>query len=333
MAATTNKTTVSTTKYTPYDVSKDYAKAEEAYRKAQQAAYDSQKSSIEYQKQQLTQDYRNQRSDVYKNARVNAIGNNEALAARGLAGNAYQNPRSGASETARINENVNFRNNLNLANRQEQSAKDALAQQLVEAGYTRDASIAEYMAELALQKSSAMREENQFATQFNYQAERDKIADDQWQKAYDYQAERDRIADSQWQKEFDLAVADGDYSKALAMAETLAAAGDFSGYSKLGYSASQINALKKAYNAANAASGSGGGSSRRSRSSGGSSSGFTDTSGTADLENQINTALRYGSVTKATELLADAVEQGQISRTYANSYMDRIDPQGTRGRF
>ena len=53
MAATTNKTTVSTTKYTPYDVSKDYAKAEEAYRKAQQAAYDSQKSSIEYQKQQF----------------------------------------------------------------------------------------------------------------------------------------------------------------------------------------------------------------------------------------------------------------------------------------
>ena len=306
---------------------------------------------------------------------MNAIGNNEALAARGLAGNAYQNPRSGASETARINENVNLRNNLNLANRQEQSAKDALAQQLVEAGYTRDASIAEYMAELALQKSSAMREENQFATQFNYQAERDKIADDQWQKAYDYQAERDRIADSQfatqfnyqaerdkiaddqwqkaydyqaerdriadsqWQKEFDLAVADGDYSKALAMAETLAAAGDFSGYSKLGYSASQINALKKAYNAANATSGSGGGSSRRSsssRSSGGSSSGFTDTSGTANLEQQLRTIAQYGGINleeRAAEVIADAYVSGKITKSQANSYLNKMDPSNKISRF
>lgn len=38
---------------------------------------------------------------------------------------------------------------------------------------------------------------------FDYQQERDRVADEQWQKAFDYQQERDRVADSQWQQEFD----------------------------------------------------------------------------------------------------------------------------------
>ena len=398
--ATSKSTVTATTKYTPYDVSKDYAKAEEAYKKAQQAAYDSQKSDIDFQKKQLAQDYRTQRGDIYKNARISAIGNNEALAARGLAGNAYQNPRSGASETARINENVALRNSLNAAGRQEQSQKDALAQQLISAGYTRDINIAEYMAELALKRSEAMRQENQFATSFNYQAGRDKVADDQWQKTYDYnkyvddrnynyqvgrdkvtdsqwqktydynkyvddrnynyqvgrdkvtdsqwqkafdyQASRDKITDSQWQKEFDLAVKDGDYNKALNMAQTLAAAGDFSGYKKLGYSTSQINAMKKAYNATGAAAKSSSGGSRTAsrssttKSSKGKSSSSGGTGSTANLEEQLRTVAKYGGENlerRAAELIDKALMAGEISRTQANKYLDRMDPTGTIGRY
>ena len=37
---------------------------------------------------------------------------------------------------------------------------------------------------------------------FNYQKERDKVADSQWDKTFGYQQERDKVADSQWDAEF-----------------------------------------------------------------------------------------------------------------------------------
>ena len=38
---------------------------------------------------------------------------------------------------------------------------------------------------------------------FEYQQERDRIADEQWQQEFDYQKSRDSVADSQWQQQFD----------------------------------------------------------------------------------------------------------------------------------
>lgn len=53
-------------------------------------------------------------------------------------------------------------------------------------------------------QNQADRENNEWwkQTEYDYQQNRDKIADEQWQKNFDYQAQRDKIADSQWQKEF-----------------------------------------------------------------------------------------------------------------------------------
>lgn len=50
--------------------------------------------------------------DAYANARISAIGNNEALAAQGLAGGLYQNPTSGMSETSRVAQDNALRSNL-----------------------------------------------------------------------------------------------------------------------------------------------------------------------------------------------------------------------------
>ena len=80
---------------------------------------------------------------MYTNARVNAIGNNEAMAAHGLAGGLYSSPTTGYSESSRIKQNLALQNSLNDANLQEQSARDDIALQIIDAGYTRDKNMAE----------------------------------------------------------------------------------------------------------------------------------------------------------------------------------------------
>lgn len=122
------------------------------------------------------------------------------------------------------------------------------------------------------------------------------------QKNYDYQLERDRVDDMRYNDEtiygreqdaLDRAAqedetawqrsqytSEKEYEQALQKAQTLAAAGDFSGYKALGYTDAEIANLKSAYDRAQAlaamggsSGGSGGSSSRRSSGSGSRSSG------------------------------------------------------------
>ena len=106
---------------------------------------------------------------------------------------------------------------------------------------------------------------------YEYQAGRDAIADERYNTEWQYQLDRDAIADERyadelaynreqdaWEKE--QYNSETQYSQALQKAQTLAAAGDFSGYAALGYSAGEIAAMKAAYDAAYVpSSGSGGG--------------------------------------------------------------------------
>lgn len=68
---------------------------------------------------------------------------------------------------------------------------------------------------------------------------------------YNYQAGRDEIADNRYQDETsynrDIYQNETTYNKALQKAETLAAAGDFSGFKALGYSDAEIKNMKSAY--------------------------------------------------------------------------------------
>lgn len=132
---------------------------------------------------------------------------------------------------------------------------------------------------------------------FDYGIFRDQVGDSQWQQSFDrgvlesdrdfaYQVGRDQIGDQRYDQEYADSRADvewqrlnyaseTEYSRALQKAQTLAAAGDFSGYQEMGYSESEVGNLKTAYDKAQAAVASGKKSGSGSSSGGGSSSGET----------------------------------------------------------
>lgn len=78
-------------------------------------------------------------------------------------------------------------------------------------------------------------------------------------RAYDYQAGRDNIADQRYDQQYADSREDNQYAKDLQKAQTLAAAGDFSGYTALGYSDAEIGNLQAGYKKAQAGGRTGGG--------------------------------------------------------------------------
>ena len=120
----------------------------------------------------------------------------------------------------------------------------------------------------------------------NYQLDRDDISDQRYDMEWNYGVDRDQISDTRYEDETawnrQQYEDETEYARALERAQTLAQAGDFSGYAALGYSESEIANLQNAYNRAMAAqtlNRSSGSSGRSSGSSGGSSGGSQDYSG------------------------------------------------------
>ena len=108
----------------------------------------------------------------------------------------------------------------------------------------------------------------------NYQLDRDDISDSRYDMEWNYGVNRDQIEDERYEDETawnrEQYTDETEYARALERAQTLAQAGDFSGYKALGYSDSEIASLQNAYNRALAAqtlSRSGGSSGRSSGSS------------------------------------------------------------------
>lgn len=97
---------------------------------------------------------------------------------------------------------------------------------------------------------------------FDYGVYRNNISDQRYDTEWDYQVGRDQIADQRYEDETEWErsqyASETEYNQALAKAQTLAAAGDFSGYKALGYTDAEIANLKTAYDKAQAASGNGG---------------------------------------------------------------------------
>ena len=95
-------------------------------------AYDASAQYLKAQEPDLISYYDKQRSGIYTGSRVSSLGNNERLAAYGLAGNAYAKPQSGYSESSRIRSDVNMQNALaNLGAEQRgaiQSLQNAIRQ-------------------------------------------------------------------------------------------------------------------------------------------------------------------------------------------------------------
>lgn len=94
----------------------------------------------------------------------------------------------------------------------------------------------------------------------------------QWNtdRAFDYQRQQDALANEWQQKEWDYNMSQDEYNRLAQQADNLAAYGDFSGYKALGYTDSQINKMRQAYQIAQAAKAKSGSSvSRGSRRSSG----------------------------------------------------------------
>lgn len=105
--------------------------------------------------------------------------------------------------------------------------------------------------------------DDRYGLEWRYGVGRDQIADQRYEDETTYNREQDAWNRQQYEDETE-------YNRALERAQTLAQAGDFSGYKALGYSDSEIASLQNAYNRALAAqtlSRSGGASGRSSGSS------------------------------------------------------------------
>lgn len=105
--------------------------------------------------------------------------------------------------------------------------------------------------------------DDRYGLEWRYGVGRDQIADQRYEDETAYNREQDAWNRQQYEDETE-------YNRALERAQTLAQAGDFSGYRALGYSDSEIASLQNAYNRALAAqtlSRNGGSSGRSSGSS------------------------------------------------------------------
>ena len=96
----------------------------------------------------------------------------------------------------------------------------------------------------------------------NYQLDRDDVDDTRYDMEWNYGVDRDEVSDQRYQDELA-------YSRNLDRAQTLAAAGDFSGYKALGYSDAEIRSMQDAYNREQAAARLSSSGSSRSGSAGG----------------------------------------------------------------
>jgi hypothetical protein len=86
---------------------------------------------------------------------------------------------------------------------------------------------------------------------FDYGIYRDDISDTRYDQEWNYQVGRDEIEDQRYEDETawnrEQYESEEEYNRALEKAQTLAAAGDFSGYKALGYTDAEIANLKSAY--------------------------------------------------------------------------------------
>lgn len=131
---------------------KSYDNQLNAYKAALQSAYDSQAAANLNAQNKLKSQYDAARSNVYTNNRLSAIGNNERLAALGLAGNLYDYARSGTSETSRIAQDVSMRKSLSSLDQGQADAYSEYQLALLQAQKEADMNYANKVAEVEAAK-------------------------------------------------------------------------------------------------------------------------------------------------------------------------------------
>ena len=152
--------------YTPTDYSGTYDSIHKSGLHSLYADYKANEDKLNAQIPKIAQEYDKQRSRAYANARITALGNNERLAAKGLAGNAYTTPTTGYSESSRIADDNALRNALNYANMQQQGAEDDIRSRINDLALQRDKGAADLYTQLAQALMGTQQSENQFAANY-----------------------------------------------------------------------------------------------------------------------------------------------------------------------
>ena len=168
---------------------------------------------------------------------------------------------------------------------------------------------------------------------FDYGVHRDQISDNRYNNEWNYQVGRDDIADKRYEDETawerSQYTSEKEYNQALAKAQTLAAAGDFSGYKALGYTDAEIKNLKTAYDKAQRASVSGTRKGSSSSSGGGGSKGGT---GNKDVyAGMYDAGIRSEGDAYAWLLTAgyNTTQAGKLADYYAEWMKNKGDSDGT----
>ena len=132
-------------------------------------------------------------AQAYTNARLSALGNNEALAAQGLAGNAYAGPQSGYSESSRVAQDAAMGNAINANNLARLNALQGIENQVGQATTAANAALLGQQGSLAQQQAQATQQESQFGRSLaETQAAREQ-QNNQWQQQFDYGKTQDAI--------------------------------------------------------------------------------------------------------------------------------------------
>ena len=167
---------------------------------------------------------------------------------------------------------------------------------------------------------------------FDYGVHRDQISDNRYNNEWNYQVGRDDIADKRYEDETawerSQYTSEKEYNQALAKAQTLAAAGDFSGYKALGYTDAEIKNLKTAYDKAQRASVSG------TRKGSSSSSGGGNKGGTGNKDvyaGMYDAGIRSEGDAYAWLLTAgyNTTQAGKLADYYAEWMKNKGDSDGT----
>lgn len=168
---------------------------------------------------------------------------------------------------------------------------------------------------------------------FDYGVHRDQISDNRYNNEWNYQVGRDDIADKRYEDETawerSQYTSEKEYNQALAKAQTLAAAGDFSGYKALGYTDAEIKNLKTAYDKAQRASVSG---TRKGSSSSSGSGGNKGGTGNKDVyAGMYDAGIRSEGDAYAWLLTAgyNTTQAGKLADYYAEWMKNKGDSDGT----
>ncbi len=192
------------------------------------ASYDDLVSSTAANKDQIVKQADQSFRDIYANAKVSAVNQNEQLAALGLSRGSAKAANSGYGETSRVRLDTAMQNNLSgaamnrdsnlalvdskIADINAQRAKDL---NNAESQYTsmylnalQQASQLEFdyyqwQQEFDYQQQLDDRSQSNWQAQFDYQKAQDAISQSNWQSQLDYQKAQDAISQSNWQSQFD----------------------------------------------------------------------------------------------------------------------------------